>query len=91
MTLQRCKETSGVEMKEAIKHYISQHLLNNESMPEDDDNLLASGMVDSLGMVRLLEFIEEQFHIQVPPEDLTIEHFGTINVMTDYLQQHSGR
>jgi len=43
----------------------------------DDDDLLTSGLVDSLGMMSLVAFIEEQFGVAVPPEDVTLETFST--------------
>lgn len=51
-----------------------------------DDNLLADGMVDSLGMLRLMDFIEQTFTLTVPPEDFTIENFRTIEILNEYLR-----
>ena len=78
-----------MDTKEALKQYIAEELLNNSVNVKEDDNLLRDGMVDSLGMVRLVAFIEETFEVEIPPEDLIIENFGTINVITDYLQKGS--
>jgi acyl carrier protein len=51
-----------------------------------DDNLLADGMIDSLGAVRLIAFIEERFGFQIPPKDLVIENFRTIHRLAAYLE-----
>ncbi|MFK8013841.1 MAG: acyl carrier protein [Gammaproteobacteria bacterium] len=66
--------------------YIRDELLDDADDIAADDNLLADGMVDSLGMLRLMDFIEQTFGITVPPEDFTIENFRTIDMMIVYLR-----
>ena len=51
----------------------------------DDENLLADGMVSSLGMLRLVAFIEASYDIKVPPGDFTIENFRTLEALVTYL------
>jgi acyl carrier protein len=36
--------------------------------------------------VRLVAFIEESFGFQIPPDDLTMENFRTINRLAAYLE-----
>lgn len=75
-------------MHEILIGYIRKQLLGGnediELSPEDD--LLGSGLVDSLGMIQLLGFIEEHFDIKVPPEDMTIENFMTVEAIGHYLE-----
>ena len=52
---------------------------------EADDDLLVGEIIDSLGMMRLVAFIEETFKIKVPLEDITIQHFRTVEAIDDYL------
>ncbi len=53
---------------------------------EPDTNLLLTGLVDSLGIMRLVLHIEEELGISVPPEDIVIENFLTVADMTRYLE-----
>lgn len=48
-----------------------------QSIAEDDD-LLAGGIIDSLGVTQLLVFLEERFGISVAEEDLTPANFRTL-------------
>ena len=70
-----------------ILDFILHELLNGEQADEleFDTNLLVSGLVDSLGLVRLLAHLQEQLSITIPPEDVTIENFISIDVMEPYL------
>ena len=52
-----------------------------------DDDLLATGVIDSLGILQLVMFVEEHFAVQIPDEDVLVENFRTIAVLTDYLDK----
>ncbi len=68
--------------------FVSSELLRGRAgadlQPEDD--ILGSGLVDSLGVMRIVAFIEERFDITVPPEDVRIEHFLTVRQIAAYLR-----
>lgn len=76
-------------MNDIIIDYIKQQLLSGQVdidlSPEED--LLGSGLIDSLGMIQLLAFIEERFEVKVPPQDMTIENFMTVGAIGDYLER----
>ncbi len=76
-------------MNDILIEYIKQQLLGGQVdidlSPEED--LLGSGLIDSLGMIQLLAFIEEKFEVKVPPQDMTIENFMTVGAIGNYLQR----
>ncbi len=50
-----------------------------------DENLLTSGLVDSVGIVRLIAHLKESLNVTVPPTDLVPNNFRTIRIMAAYL------
>ena len=50
-----------------------------------DDALLERGIIDSLGVVELLAFIEDEFGIQVGDDEVTEQNFGTLNDIATYV------
>ena len=72
-------------MKATLKQYIQDELLDGREV-SDDENLLLGGLIDSMGVMRLVAFVGETFQVSVPPEDLTIENFMTIETMIRYLE-----
>ena len=78
-----------MNLEKKLHDYISRELLNGTLELGVEDNLLSEGMVDSIGMTRLVGFIEEELGISVPPEDFTIDHFETIAIISKYLKQQS--
>lgn len=76
-----------MSIRETLRRYITDELLEDDVPVDDDENLLADGMVDSLGMLRLVGFIEESYGFRVPPDAFTIEHFRTIATLDAYLSR----
>jgi acyl carrier protein len=73
--------------QDILKQYIEQDLLVGRNIQIGyEDDLLLSGLVSSLGVMRLVAFTQERFGIQVPPEDIIIEHFETIQAIVRYLE-----
>ncbi|MGD9751432.1 MAG: acyl carrier protein [Acidimicrobiia bacterium] len=57
---------------------------------EPDTDLLLSGMVDSLGVVRIVHWLEERCGFTVDPADVTLEHFQTVAAIVGYAQRRQG-
>jgi acyl carrier protein len=79
-------------MKEVLRRYIAQELLSdrNGAAVGDDDDLPGGWAIDSVGMMSLVLFVEEEFELSVPPEDVTIENFFSINAIDAYLRNRQG-
>ena len=53
---------------------------------EPDTDLVMTGLVDSLGVVLIVEWIEERLGISIDPADVVIEHFESVAAMVGYLR-----
>lgn len=76
-------------MENILLNYIQQELLGSE-IDDDfdaDTDLLGSGILDSLGMVQLIAFVENEFKIKVEPEEMVIENFMNINSVCTYVAE----
>ncbi len=73
-------------VEDTIVEFVSEELLELPEQIDADANLLSEDMVDSLGMLRLIGFIEATFQVKIPPRDFTIENFRTPAVLAGYLQ-----
>lgn len=71
-----------------LKEYIlSEHLYmeQNRSL-ESDESLLSRGVIDSIGLLQMVAFVEEQFKIKMTPDDLVPENFETVNALKALIQ-----
>ena len=55
-----------------------------------DDELLTTGLVNSLGLMRLIAFIRDELGTEVPYEDILIENFRTVRSIDGYLAGRDG-
>ena len=52
----------------------------------NDTPLLERGILDSLGILNLVSFIEDEWGVTVEDEELIPEHFGTISRITQLIE-----
>ena len=79
-------------MKERIARFITHDLLNQAGLAiADDEDLLGSGLLDSLSVMSLVHYIEQETHVAVPAEDVTIEHFVSLAAIEAYLARRGAR
>lgn len=53
--------------------------------PEMD--LIGSGIIDSTGIVELLEFVEDEFGIAFPDEDISPDNFRSPAILAAYIDR----
>jgi len=70
-------------MIEEITKYISEEIDTDINAEEE---LLSSGLIDSITIMKVIAFLEETYDVKVPPQDMVIENFNTVQSMSDYLK-----
>ena len=53
----------------------------------DGDDMLAAGIIDSLGFVELVEEVESRYGVPVADIEITEENFGSIDAIVRYVGQ----
>jgi acyl carrier protein len=71
-----------------INDYICREFLPDPALVPlaNDAPLLDSGILDSLSLLRLVVFLEEQFAITLGDADLLPENFASVNAICAYLR-----
>ena len=77
--------TEPTVIKEKIKAYIVNSFMDGEGSIGDDDQLFESGIIDSIGFIKLLSYIESTFHTPMDMSEFTVES-GTINGMLEMIR-----
>jgi acyl carrier protein len=69
--------------KESIKEFILLELINDPNIKnlEDRDPLIETSIIDSLGIVKLLVFLEETFNIHIPDGEIVPENFESVEAI----------
>ncbi len=71
---------------EALVKFIQDEIVIDLTV-EGDTDLLLTGAVDSLGVIRITHWMEEQAGVTVDPGDVTLENFQTVEKMVAYLER----
>lgn len=79
-----------MEAIEILKQFITDELVPDFNPSDLDENksLLESGIIDSLGIMKLVAFIQERFQLEVSDEDLIPENFETLSALTKFISQN---
>lgn len=56
----------------------------------DEDDLLAAGIVDSLGFVELVEEVQSRYGVAVADVEITEENFGSIAAIGRFVERKRG-
>jgi acyl carrier protein len=78
----------------AIERFVIDELLygGGPTKLEPDDELISSGLLDSMALLRLIVFIEEQFGLSVEDGELMPENFQSISLIKAYVEsKQNGR
>lgn len=71
-------------VREKIRQFIIANMNSFEEVElSDSDNIFQSGFVSSIFAMRLLNFIEKEFSVQIPDDDILLKNFSSVDVMND--------
>lgn len=64
-----------------IARFISDQILEGSTEVGVDDEVVLDGTIDSLGVTRLIDYLEKEFRVTIAPQDVTIENFRSATTM----------
>ena len=70
-------------VKERIRSFVLENLAQPRGMASisDHDYLIENGILDSLGIIRVVAFLEETFRCRISDDDIVPENFKTITTI----------
>ena len=76
-----------MELKENIRKYIAENMLfSDKGFPYSDDaSFLEEGIIDSIGFMELVTYVQQTFSIEVGPEELVPANFDSVNKLAAYV------
>lgn len=72
------------DLNTTIRGYIETDLLRGGTVT-DDENLLSSGRLDSLAVMSLVAFLETEFNIAIPFDEVLIENFESVDALSSFV------
>jgi len=72
--------------KEKIKAFIVENFMFGSSDGlTDDTSFLDDGIIDSTGILELVDFLEQEFGIKIDDEELMPENLDSINIVDAFI------
>lgn len=81
----------AMDTRERIRSFI----LTNFYVPDpaelgDDTSLIGTGIVDSTGMLEVIEHVESEHGVRVGDREVVPDNFDTVARIVDYVRRKSG-
>jgi acyl carrier protein len=80
---------SSPQIEPAVREFIAKNLLySTEGFSHaDTTSLIGEGILDSLGVVELVEFVQTQFGVKVDQQEVTPENFDSVAKLAAFVRR----
>ena len=75
------------EIKKGVFQFVYDHAFTSRENITDDVLIFKNGFLDSMGLVMLITYLEDNFTIQTTDADLVEENFESINAITAFVEK----
>lgn len=76
------------EVRETIKAFIIENFLfGSDEGIKNDTSFMEEGIIDSTGILELIDFIEEEYSISVEDDEMIPENLDSLNNVVAYLSK----
>ena len=69
-----------------LADYIDREVSAGGETVRPDTDLVTSGLVDSLGIILVVDWLERRLAIRIDPADVVLEYFESVQSMVTYLR-----
>lgn len=81
----------GQDLLDRIEAFLREDVLLDPGAELLPDTPLARGLIDSMGLLVLIAFVEEEFDVELDPADITLVNFATIADIARLVEARGGR
>ena len=80
-----------MELKQKVRAFIFENFLFDaeEGDLQNDSSFLDQGIIDSTGVLELVEWLEDDFGFSVDDEELIPENLDSVNKLADFIARKS--
>ncbi|RYY03785.1 MAG: acyl carrier protein [Gammaproteobacteria bacterium] len=79
------------EVRQKLRHFILENYLftDDQAALNDDDSFLEGGVLDSMGILELIDYLDEGFGIKVEGDELVPDNLDSINSLIKFISSKS--
>ena len=76
-----------IEVKSKIREYIIESTFEDVQNITDETLIFEEGVLDSMGLLFLIEFLKEEFNVTTNDDELVVENFESINKIVAFINK----
>ena len=76
-----------MEIREQIRQYIAEASLSGQDQIKDDTLIFEQGLLDSMGLLFLVQFLNDEFGIVTSDQELDRENFESIDAIVAFVNR----
>ena len=80
---------SNTQIEQRIRSYIAANVLysDGEFSHPDQASFLQEGIIDSLGVMELVEFVQKDFGVKVEQQEVTPDNFDSVEKLAGFVRR----
>lgn len=76
------------DIKPKIREFLARFIRNHEM--QDGEDIFATGYVNSMFAMQLVQFVEQEFAITCESEDLELDNFRSVDALDAFIRRKQG-
>ena len=82
-----------MSLRDALTKFIEEEIVDEDDRVEisHDDPLIERGIIDSMAVMQIVTFIEEETGLRIPDSEVLLENFESVSAVDAMVQRLSAR
>jgi acyl carrier protein len=78
-----------MELEKHIRKYVTENLLyvDEDFKYDNDTSFINEGLIDSMGVMELVTFVQSEFDITVEQQEVTPDNFDSVNKLVAFIRR----
>jgi acyl carrier protein len=85
MLIESSPENSMTDIRRDVRAFLQNDLSRDLTDVDDSTSLLQAGVLDSLGVMQLVAFLQERFDLVVADDDLVPENLESVDAIATFV------
>lgn len=76
-------------IEQTVMAYMTEEFLQDKDwvVLTEDTQLIDDNVLDSLGIFVMISFLETEFEVEVEPDEVTLDNFGSIRAISNFVRE----
>jgi acyl carrier protein len=77
-----------MELEKHIRQYVAENLLyvDEDFKYDNDTSFINEGLIDSMGVMELVAYVQSEFDITVEQQEMTPDNFDSVNKLVTFIR-----